>query len=167
MKQTLSLLVAALLFCAVTAKADYTEAYIICRPNDYINVRLKPSTHSDSIGRYEAGDKILLDGKQSKGFSHAKVSLETNEGWIYSGYIVYDQPTYSGEQYIVVSNGRVACRKYIDGPRRCWVKNKDTVTVWYYSADWCLTNKGFIQTKYLQPAVQDTDTAELHIWNLL
>lgn len=151
----LFIVLAALLFALpVFAEETYTTAYIMCQPHDYINVRAKPSTRSESYGRFISGDSFQIDGRESKGFLHAKVALESNEGWIYAGYVVFDEPQYCNEQYVISSNGRVAALKYIDGPRRCWVKKGSTVTVVYTSSEWCLTNKGYIRTKYLAKAEQ-------------
>lgn len=140
------------LFFTLPAVADeYVTAYVMCQPDDYVNVRANPSTKSESYGRYISGDSFKTDGKKSKGFVHAIVALESNEGWIYAGYVVYDEPVYVNAEYKVASNGRVAARRYIGGPRRCWVKKGTTVKVSYMSSEWSLTNKGFIQTKYLSP----------------
>lgn len=147
------ILLAAALFLALPALSEeLTTAYIMCQPNDYINVRLRPTTKSESCGRYITGDSFYTDGHKQNGFLHAEVSLEVSDAWIYSGYVVYDEPVYVGRPYTVTANGRVSARKYINGPRRCWVKKNSTVTVYYMSSEWSLTNKGYIQTKYLQPA---------------
>lgn len=151
MKRLLILLAALLMALPAAAEEELTTAYILCQPNDYINVRAKPTTRSESYGRFVCGDYFKVDGKLRKKFLHVQVSLESNEGWIFSGYVVYDEPVFVDQQFRITANGRVAARRYIGGPRRCWLKKNSIVTVSYYSEEWCITNKGFIQTKYLTP----------------
>lgn len=127
------------------------EMYVICMKNDYINIRMKPSTRSEAIGYLLCGDKVELDGKKKNGFLHLVGITEYGEGWVYGGYLADEPPVdLGGARYSVTSNGRVACRKTIGGKRRCWVYTEDSVKVWYWTEEWCLTNKGFIQTRYLE-----------------
>lgn len=128
------------------------EMYIVCQPGDYVNARIKPSTRSESLGRLDTGYSLMTDGKTKNGFLHCPhLLLENNEGWVYAGYLVDDPPVESGgAEFRVRTNGRVACRKCIDGERRCWVNDGDIVKVWYWTREWCVTNRGFVQTKYLE-----------------
>lgn len=129
------------------------QMYVVCKPGDYVNIRTKPTTKKgECIGYVETGYCVTLDGKEKNGFVHCvDLALEQSDGWIFKGYLVDDEPiNKNGEQFVVHANGRVACRKSINGKRRCWLKNNDIVTVWYWSREWCMTNKGFVQTKYLE-----------------
>lgn len=128
------------------------EMFVICRSDDYIHIRLKPSKKSQSIGWLECGDSVMCDGKEKNGFTHVIGITEYNEGWVYTGYLVDEPPIDSGEApYYICSNARVACRKSIDGKRRCWANPMETLKVLFYTDEWCLTNKGFVQTRYLDP----------------
>lgn len=135
-----------------TARAEgTTTAWILCRPGDYVNVRTSASTRSESLGRMDAGDSVQIDGRTKNGFAHAKdLSLEMEEGWIHAGYLVFDEPKADGEIHRIRANGRVACRKWINGPRRCWVQSGSEVKVWFTSAEWCVTNKGYIKSEYVE-----------------
>lgn len=152
----------AVLAIAVVAQAatskDTVTAWVVCQPGNYVNVRLKPSTKSESIGRFETGYTAEVTGKTRNGFAHVKVSLEYDEGWIHAGYLVFDEPVWmEGAMYTVRSNGRVACRKYVDGPRRCWVVNGSTLQVFWIAGEWAVTNKGFIRSEFIQPMGGDTE----------
>lgn len=125
--------------------------YTLCMENDYVNIRLKPSVKSEATGYLTCGDPVELDGKERNGFCHIIGMTEYGEGWVYSGYLVSDPPKdMNGAKYQIVSDGRVACRKSISGKRRCWAKNGEVIRVWYWSEEWCLTSKGFVQTRYLE-----------------
>ena len=131
-------------------------AYIICQPGDWVNARKAPSTRSESVARLETGDSFELDGRSKNGFMYAPVlACEYGEAWIYSGYIVTEQPQNAcGKLYRITSNGRVACRRYIEGPRRCWVVDGSEVKVWGYTSEWAVTNKGFIQSRYIEGLIE-------------
>jgi len=141
--------------CAITlinnAHAEQEEVWVLCNPDSFVNVRTKPSTRSMILGSAYCGDRIVIDGKTKNGYIHCiDLSLEMSEGWIHSGYIVYDKPDCSKIlQCSIQSDGRVAARKTIDGKRNKWVKKNSTVTVYAVSAEWCVTNKGFIKTEYI------------------
>lgn len=153
------LLVALLLaFAAVTFAfaLDYSEehpvtidCWVLCQPDSYVNVRESARRNSAVIGRAYTGDRFETDGKCRDGFLHVYCSLEQDEGWIAIGYIVTDEPRPVNELWIVESNGRVACRKTIDGARRCWVVNGSTLTVYWMSDSWAVTDKGFIKSEFI------------------
>lgn len=129
-----------------------TEAWVICRSGDWIHVRETPSRKGNSLGRMECGDRVLLDGKEKNGFLHVvDLDREMDEGWIHAGYIVTDEPRITeGEIRTVRGGRRVACRKWIGGPRKTWAKSGTEVKVYVISKEWALTSKGFIRTEYLK-----------------
>ena len=132
------------------AEGQTVRAWIMCQPKDYVNARMGPSTKSDSIGMLETGYEFEIDGKTKNGFAHAYVSLEADQAWIHSGYIVFSEPiNMGGAKRTIRADGRVACRKRIGGERRCWVNDGDVVRVYYQSDEWSVTDKGFIQTQYI------------------
>jgi len=125
-------------------------AYVICMPGDYVNVRPFPSTRHDRSGYLEAGDEIYLDGRKKNGFVHiVNAHTESGEGWVYKGYIVYDEPERVNQKAVVSCNGRLSARRYIGGKRRKWLQPQQTVKVYYWTDEWALTDSGYVQSKYL------------------
>lgn len=136
----------------INAKADAqtVKCWVICQPGDYVNAREAPSTRSEVVGRLDGGDPIWITGKTKNGFAQIDASFEVSTAWVYSGYIVFDEPKYlGGEQYTIRSNGRVAARKRINGDRRAWLVDGSTVKVYWWSAEWCVTDKGFVKTEFI------------------
>ena len=136
----------------ITARADAqtVKAWIICQPGDYVNAREAPSTRSEKVGQLDAGDAIWITGKTKNGFAQIDASFEVNVAWVHSGYIVFDEPEYiGGEMHKISSDGRVAARKRIAGDRRCWLSDGSTVKVYWRSAEWCVTDKGFVKTEFI------------------
>lgn len=126
------------------------DCWVMCQPDSWVYVRMNPKKKSIEIGRLECGDKIITDGKVKNGFLHVYAQFELGEGWIHKGYIVYDEPhvpLFQDTQ--IVSNGRVAARRTINGKRRCWVKDGQSIKVYMVSEEWSVTNKGFIKTKFI------------------
>lgn len=137
-------------FLRSTVHAETTEAYVLC--DSYVNIRKSPSRQSDVIGRFECGEQLTLDGKSKNGFLHCvDLGLEEDEGWIHSGYVVYDKPIVTNESATIVSKGRLAARNRVNGDRLRWLKPLASVRVYYWSDEWCVTNCGYVQSKYLEP----------------
>ena len=146
------LVVYALIFFANSlgmAEEAYTQAWIICQPNDYINARSKPSGNSKKVGWFDPGDEILLDGQKKNGYLHCVGRFET-DAWVFSGYVVYEEPVRVNVHAYVISKGDLQARKYVGGKRRCWLKTGDELEVRWWTSDWCVTNKGFVMTKFLE-----------------
>lgn len=149
------LIIAALIlnvYCLTSGKAETIDAWVICNPESYVNVRSNPQKKSMVIGRFESGTYIQLDGKKKNGFYHCiNVSLEEDEGWISKGYIVFDEPKRPCNTYhTVTGNGRVAARSTMGGKRNCWLKKGMQVRVYVISDEWAVTNKGFIKSEFLE-----------------
>lgn len=153
MKNIISILsIILILFISVCSAEEISEeVYIICMPNDRVNIRMGPSRSSCSIGWCEAGDVVYVDGKKRNGFVHCiGLGIEAGEGWIHNGYIVYELPEYVNCKATIVSKGRLAARKYVDGKRTRWLKSGAELKVYYWSNTWCLTNCGYIQSEYIE-----------------
>jgi len=60
-----------------------------------------------------------------------------------------------GQPYTVKAKGKVMARKYVDGPRRCWMKPGAEVVVYYTGGGWAVTSKGFVKTEFLEVANYD------------
>lgn len=152
MKRAISILIVlTVLFAVLTAFADEGEYFIICNPESYVWVRRSPKKTAEETGRLEIGDKVYADGPRKNGYVHVDgLSTEWGEGWVWKGYLVEDQPVIYNGNGTVASNGRVACRRYVNGSRKGWAKSGTEVRVLAYSDEWAVTSRGFIQTKYLE-----------------
>ena len=130
--------------------------WVMCSPTGTVNVRYKPSTGSEVIGRFDACDRLTTDWETQGEFLHVvDLSLEYTEGWISTRYLVFDEPQWMGAaEATVEADGRVAIRQYIDGPRVTgrsgWAKPGSTLQVFYWSREWCYTNRGYVRTEYLE-----------------
>lgn len=135
-----------------------TDCWVLCRPQqdgrmaDYINIRRGPGKQHEATGYAESGMRFSTDMEERNGYIHLVGVTEYGDGWISSGYIVFEEPVKVNREMRIRSNGRVACRKTIDGKRRCWVKNGETVTVYAMTRSVAVTNKGFIESRYLEEA---------------
>ena len=129
---------------------DLIEAWVICQPHDYINVRMTPSRKGIKVGYAEDGYSSQTDGKKKNGFLRCYGIGEDGAGWIHAGYVVYEEPQYVNCKGFSISKARVACRKYIGGKVRKWLNNLDEVRVYWMTSDWSVTSEGFVQTKYLE-----------------
>lgn len=135
---------------------EYTECWVLCQPDSYVNARLNPKKKSAEIGRLECGDNFYTDGKTMNGYVHCFGVGEWGEGWVHKGYVVYTKPYKPSTQLKKVeSNGRVAARRTIDGARRCWLKNEQTIKVYMISEEWSVTNQGFVKTKFIESGIED------------
>lgn len=137
---------------ATGANAEQVQAYIICQPHDLVNVRTGPSRKANLLGSLETGYTVWVYGEKKNGFLHCEnENLEQGDCWIYAGYIVYEEPVWmEGREAVVVSNARVAARKCKEGKVRKWLYTEDTVKVWWWTSEWCVTNKGFVKTQFLE-----------------
>lgn len=151
MKRAISIILLLAIFATSAAFADENEYFILCNPDSHVCIRRSPKKDSDEIGQLEFGDMILTDGRKRNGFLHCiRLSNEWGEGWVYKGYLVQDEPRKWGQLVSVTANGRVASRRYVNGKRQGWLKRGQKVTVYGYSDEWAVTNRGFVKTKFLE-----------------
>ena len=151
-KRTIKIILLVLLLITVTVSSlgeELYDAWVICQPGDYINVRMNPSRKSQIVGYADAGDSILVDGTTKNGYVKCYGIGENGSGWVHNGYVVYDEPKRVTCTAVVVSRGRLAARKCIKGKVRKWLHNMDELNVFFISEEWCVTNKGFIKTEHL------------------
>ena len=158
-KKILCLVLAALVLACVTyniaAKANEPvnelKCWVLCQPRDYINVRSLPSTHGNPVGFLDPGDEITISTDAKNGFFPIISPSFDGEAFISARYVSTEEPEWKGgQEYCVVSNARVAARKWLDGPRLSWLVNGTVVRVFYYTPTWSVTNRGFIQSQYLE-----------------
>lgn len=144
MKRLVSvLLLAALLFSGAAAES----VYVLCQPDSFVNVRQFPVKGSEVVGRVELGWELESDGQRKNGFVHVE-GFEAG-GWINAGFVTSEPVTILTFETEIVSSGRVACRRSIRGTRRKWLLNGQKVVIYAFNWSWSITNKGFIQTRYL------------------
>lgn len=127
---------------------ERTPVWILCQPGDYVNAREKPKKKSGIAGRMDAGFSTWTDGTETNGFTKID-GFESNSAWVFSGYVTDEEPEYIGREYMIISEYKVLCRKWINGPRRCYVREGDLVTVYWWTKTWCVTNKGFVRSEYV------------------
>ena len=83
------------------AEDEYrSQAWVMCRPGDFVNVRAKPGTKAEVIGRFDCGDAFMTDWETRDGWIHAvELGLEETEGWIHLGYVSAWEPEWrNGEE---------------------------------------------------------------------
>ena len=133
------------------AESMTVKAWVLCQQADYINVRATASKKGEAIGFLNCGDEVDLSGKAENGFAEIVNGIDTaRSAWVYAGYLVFDRPVWSGRQMIVTSTARVAARKCVEGEVKRWLQPGDVVTVYWESAEWSVTNRGFVKTEYLE-----------------
>ena len=133
---------------SIKAEEDLTEAWVIC--TDYVHVRMSPSRKSEAVGYVDAGDSVLVGSKKKNGFVRCYGIGEYGEGWIHSGYLVYEKPEKVNCKAVSVSRGKLRARRHIKGKRVGWIKHLETVTVYWWTDEWCVTDKGFVESRFLE-----------------
>lgn len=128
------------------------KCWILCKPGSQVNVRRTPSKTGQEVGFLEVGDWFETDGCCSNGFVRCFGIGEFGEGWIYAGYVSEYEPEPVFDTYCCVAKNRVACRKWMNGPRTSnpWLKNGSDVRVFYMTEEWAITARGYIQSEWLE-----------------
>lgn len=127
-----------------------TEAWVLCQPDSFVNIRSRASSRSEYAGMLLSGDQIWVDGRTKDGYAHCEnMSNELGEGWVHAGYIVFEEPEEVNKECRISSNGRVSCRRTIGGDRRCWVVDGSEVFVYQVAGEWAVTDKGFVKTEFI------------------
>ena len=135
------------------AEADeiYGQCWAICQPESEVLIREKPGKKAEVVGAVRSGYWMRTDWREKDGWLHViDLANETGEGWIYEGYVVFTEPREVDAEMKIARGGRVACRRWIGGQRKAWAKPGTTVTVYWMTGEWAVTNKGFIQSQYLE-----------------
>ena len=144
MKRFLIILMCLLIIC-VSAFAD--TVYVLCQPDSFVYVRMFPKKGAQEAGYAELGQALETDGIKKNGY--IKVGGYEGDAWIHKGFVTEYPVTIITAPTEIVSKGRVACRRSINGTRRKWLKNETKITVYAFAEDWAITNQGFIKTVYL------------------
>ena len=146
-----SLVIGLAIFNLDLANAETYTMYAVCA-NGNVNVRAEPSYRARIEGHVEFGwDVEVIDEKKVNGVTWYKVNgiTELGYGWIVETCLIDFEPEKVDISATVNANGRVAVYKKINGARKTWAKNKSEVHIKIYSDQWCLTDKGWIKTEYL------------------
>ena len=133
---------------AAKAEKELEEVWIFCQPDSFVYVRMFPKKDAPDIGRLELGESTWTDCETRNGYLHIYGHFEC-DGWVHVGFVSRLPVTVTKTGAEVLSKGRVACRRYINGTRRKWLKNGFKLTVYAYSEEWSITSEGFIKTKFL------------------
>jgi len=127
------------------------DCWVMCDPESYVCIREQPRKSSEGFGGATCGSLMETDGKQKNNYIHViDVPAEETEGWISTQYIVYDEPVRMNQKALVVSNGKLAARKGINGKVKTWLQPMTEVTILIYSNEWCITNYGYVMTEFLE-----------------
>lgn len=130
---------------------EYEIRYAVCAKGDRVNVRLFPNTKNDPIGWLEPGDIVYLDGQNKNGFYHcAGVNTEAGGGWVHKGYLLKDPPELINRTGVIAARSKVQARKNVGGKRTRWLKPGGTVKVYYWSDEWCVTDCGYVMSKFIE-----------------
>ena len=133
------------------AGAEGTTCYVFCDPDSFVTIRSEPKRKSVEVGGATFGSELKTDGKIRNGYIHVyDLAAEEDEGWISTGYVVYDPPRITSYKALVVSNGMLTARKSIGGKMKKMLRPMTEVKVFCESDEWCLTNYGYVMTDYLE-----------------
>ena len=138
---------------AARAEEQLITCWVMCKPGDYVNVREWASTSAQAVGYLESGDSFQTDGSSRNGFIKAIELGECSESWVYSGYVVTEEPVPVFENYSCCAIKRVAIRRWMGGPKvekTPWLVNGSDVSVFYIADGWAITNRGYIQSEWLE-----------------
>ena len=126
------------------------QVWVLCEPESYVTLRSGPGKSRASFGGAPCGAEFWTDGKTKNGYLHVmEIPAEETEGWIISRNIVYDRPHEVNGVMEIRAEGRVACRKWIEGKIIGWAHDGDQLTVYWMSASWAVTNRGYIRSEFL------------------
>ena len=136
------------------ATAEDTETYscwVLCRPETGgVLVRDKPQKKSAEVALVDCGRCLETDQREKNGYVHVfGLAAEEDSGWISARYVLWSEPKQINKKMLVRADGRVACRKWIGGPVTDWAEEWDEVYVYWMNCEWAVTERGYIQSQYL------------------
>lgn len=133
------------------AEAEGRMGFVLCNPESSVNVREKPKKAGLVLGELLCGDEILLDGTKRGEWLHVTgLSMEMDDGWICQRYVSDVRVTVE-EFEAVTTVAKVRVRENVDGRILRRLKKGTKVRVLASSAEWCVTNVGFIRMEFLDP----------------
>ena len=127
------------------------QVWVLCDPESYVTLRSGPGKSKASFGGAPCGAELWTDGKTKNGYLHVlEIPAEESEGWIICRNIVYDRPHEVNAEMEIEAEGRVACRKWMDGKIVKWYRDGDQVYVHWMADGWAVTDRGYIRYEYLE-----------------
>lgn len=128
------------------------KCWVLCKPGSQVNIRRTPSKNGQIIGFLEVGDWFETDGTSANDYIRVYGVGDFGEGWIFCGNVVEEEPVPVFDTYCCVAKTRVACRKWVNGPRTSlpWLMNGSDVQVFYKTSEWSITARGYIQSQWLE-----------------
>ena len=156
MKRMIMLLMALILLCTVaSAERIQEEIWVLCMPDSEVNVRERPKKTGEIFGGAMCGACMWTDNVKRNGYLHVlDLAAESDTGWISARYVVYDEPVEVNAVMEIRSDGRVACRRWINGKINSWIMNGDRLTVYWMSPSWAVTSRGYIRSEFLTEVVE-------------
>ena len=151
MRTIIALIIIALMIVpAAQADQEPLEAWVLCQPDSYVNVRYRASKNAEVIGQAYMGDHIELTGKRVGKWYHCLFSSESGDGWIREDYLEFGKPEIfpDGETFKTSSNVRT--RYSIDGKIRKRLKKGSTLLVFAKGPTWSVSTQGIIMTEFLE-----------------
>ena len=135
-----------------SAEERLAKVWILCKPGSQVIVRRTPAKAAMEVGQLEVGDCFMTDGKSANGYIRAYGIGEYGEGWIYAGFVAETEPVAVFDTYCCVAKNRVACRRWMNGPKtqNPWLKNGSDVQVFYIAGEWAVTSRGYIRSEWLE-----------------
>ena len=130
---------------------EYEIRSVICTKGDMVNVRPFPNTKNDPVGWLEPGEIVYLNGQRKNGFYYCVgINTEAGGGWVHGGYLVTEPPELINRTGVIASRSKVQARKNINGKRTRWLKPGGTVKVSYWTETWCVTDCGYVMSKFIE-----------------
>lgn len=156
MKRMIMLLMALILLCTVaSAERIQEEVWVLCMPDSEVNVRERPKKTGEIFGGAMCGACMWTDNVKKNGYLHVlDLAAESDTGWISARYVVYDEPVEVNAVMEIRSDGRVACRRWINGKINSWIMNGDRLTVYWMSPSWAVTSRGYIRSEFLTEVME-------------
>ena len=131
------------------AHAETEPMWVFC--DDVLLVREGPKKSCTATGELEAGTMVWTDGTVRNGYCHLiNLANETGDGWVKRSYLTGEEPMRIDREATVASKGRLAARRSAGGERKAWLKPGSTLNVYWITAEWAVTNKGYVMLKYLE-----------------
>lgn len=127
------------------------QAWVLCHPESHVCLRANPRKSSPDFGSAVCGTHLMTDSSEKNGYLHVvDLASERESGWISLRYVVFDEPSEVNAVFRIRSDGRVACRRYIGGKIIRWLNDGDSVTVYWMSDSWAVTDNGYIRSEFLE-----------------
>lgn len=134
------------------AENHLARCWVLCKPGSQVVVRRTPAKSAMEVGQLEVGDWFETDGVSSNGYIRTYGIGEYGEGWIFAGYVATEEPVPVFDTYCCCAKNRVACRRWMNGPKtqNPWLKNGSDVQVYHIAGEWACTARGYIRSEWLE-----------------